>query len=85
MQQTPSETFRTSDLYFTAFLLCQGEPLLEVQERAMPGKRRVVFTFPRSVQELLPAYQNGAQCSAREFASNVDHCKSMIFDMDGTR
>ena len=80
---SPTDEVKTSDLYLTAFLLCQGETLLNVQEGSVQGKRRVTFYFPATAKAQIQAFYNGAECSALGLKTHIDRCKSLIYDVEG--
>ena len=71
---------KTSDLYYSAYLLaCGGR--LDVVETALDGSKKVFFQFssPR-IQQLTREYLSGeATVNLRQLKSSLKHIKDIIY------
>ena len=78
----PDETYRTSNLYEAAYLLCRGY-VLTGKERT--GKRTaVLFPLQDGIQQAALDYYAGATAEARMLADKYRALKDYIFsDMTG--
>jgi len=73
----PDETYRTSNLYEAAYLLCGGYTLAG-KERA--GKRTVIlFAAKNGIQQAALDYYAGATAEARMLADKYRALKDYIF------
>lgn len=75
---------KTSDLYYSAYLLSHGSTLEEVMLDDN-GKRRITFEFSNpEIQRLAGDYQSGrAQANVRYLKSSLEHLKDIIFEKKG--
>jgi len=89
MSETNSSTaklYRTSDIYFSAFLASLDFPLVTTeQEKSADGGRKVVFLFNVPETELPKVkasyFGGGGTVKARKFVDNLRSLKSMCFTM----
>lgn len=76
--------YRTSDIYFAAYLSSLDVPLATTEAESMPdGGRKVVFVFrlpEADLQRLKASYFGGnGTVKARRFVDNIRSLKSMCF------
>ena len=74
-----SETFRTSDLYFAAYLRVAEVPFVEVEREG--GRGFFVFEAkdPTVMRELKRQYFSGtAKVGALSFVQSIRHLKSLL-------
>lgn len=76
---------KTSDLYYSAYLLSHGSVLEEIQVESN-GKRRITFEFSNpEIDKLAVDYQSGkAQANVRYLKSSLEHLKDIIFEKKGS-
>jgi hypothetical protein len=79
---TDEDQVRTPDLFFTAYLLNNDLPILDIQleERI---KKKIVFVFPRNqrLDILKEQYKQGlAQANLLEFKKNYQHVQDLFYD-----
>ena len=75
---------RTSDIYFSAYLMCMGMSLIDLEEgkndRGQP-KKIFVFQVPqREVRRLKALYHGGTgTVKCRKFVDDLKNLKSMLY------
>ena len=72
------DTFPTSDIGLTSFLICKGHKLLNSTKEG--GSRRVTFHFPpsSSLEETIALYINRGEVIARDFLHTLRDLKGTI-------
>lgn len=79
-----SRLYRTSDIYFSAFL-CSLDFTLEATEnsKAPDGSKKVIFVFKMASEHINRAktsfFGGTATVNARKFVDNIRSLKSMVF------
>jgi hypothetical protein len=78
------KTYRTSDIYFSAFLCSLDISLLTTEmDKSAEGDKKVVFVFripEMDLQRIKSSYFGGtATVKARRFVDNIRSLKSMCF------
>jgi hypothetical protein len=76
----PGDLYRTSDLYYAAYLKVAGVPLVGTEKE----KRRVFFLFenldPANIQRLKNQYfMDQSKVSALSYAQAIKALKGMVF------
>ena len=79
-----SKLYRTSDIYFAAFLCSIDFNLMTTEEsRAGDGSRKVIFVFkmaPEHVKRSKTSFFGGsATVNAQKFVNNIRSLKSLCF------
>ena len=78
-----SRLYRTSDIYFAAYLCSLDMSLKTTETEKTEGGRKVVFVFQMSdndLQRMKASYFGGAgTVKARRFVDNIRSLKSMCF------
>lgn len=75
--------YRTSDLYFAAFLCTIDVPLFSTEEEQARGSRKVVFVFKvldKDIKRCKSLYFGGSgTVKARKFVDNLRSLKQMCY------
>ncbi len=76
--RTPSEPFRTHDLFLSAFLLAKGAVLVD---HVREGSRvAFIFSSESDPQRLARDFYNGAAVGVSSYVQALQNLKSLIYD-----
>ena len=83
-QSKPKKLYRSSDIYFAAYLCSMDFPLIATEdERAANGSKKVVFVFEMRDEHIRSAktqfFGGNGTVKAQKFVSNLRSLKSMCF------
>jgi len=83
-KEDTSSTYRTSDIYFSAFLCSLDFPLVTTEVAKTPdGGKKVVFLFkipPNELPKIKASYFGGTgTVKARKFVDNLRSLKSICY------
>lgn len=74
---------RTSDLYFSAYLMAKGIALHAMSIQTSGSRHKIIFTFSSNeeLNSLISAFQNGkALINPIEYKKSILHLKDMMYD-----